>query len=180
MVATRLLDLVLLLSKEDSLVRQKYNFFVLPSDNWWSVFVFQRDASTMQVCWLTRGFLLIVQRFAISPTGQPMCIYGDPAYPLMVHLQAPFRQGRLTPQMQAYNDAMSEVRISVEWLFGDIINSFKFLDYKKNWRLNSAVWERCTWYVHCFEMPSLAFIKTKLHFFSNLTLRFRKNISSNF
>ena len=33
MVATRLLDLVLLLSKEDSLVTQKYNFFVLPSDN---------------------------------------------------------------------------------------------------------------------------------------------------
>ena len=135
MVATRLLDLVLLLSKEDSLVTQKYNFFVLPSDNWWSVFVFQRDASTMQVCWLTRGFLLIVQRFAISPTGQPMCIYGDPAYPLMVHLQAPFRQGRLTPQMQAYNDAMSEVRISVEWLFGDIINSFKFLDYKKKLKI---------------------------------------------
>jgi len=89
----------------------------------------------MQVCWLTRGFLLIVQRFAISPTGQPMCIYGDPAYPLMVHLQAPFRQGRLTPQMQAYNDAMSEVRISVEWLFGDIINSFKFLDYKKKLKI---------------------------------------------
>ena len=48
-----------------------------------------------------------------------------------VHLQAPFRQGRLTPQMQAYNDAMSEVQVSVEWLFGDIINSVKFLDYKK-------------------------------------------------
>ena len=33
MVATRPLDFVLLLSKEDSLVRQKYNFFVLQSDN---------------------------------------------------------------------------------------------------------------------------------------------------
>ena len=64
-----------------------------------------------------------------------MCIYGDPAYPLRVHLQAPFRQGRLTPQMQPYNDAMSEVRFSVEWLFGDIIDSFKFLDYKKNLKI---------------------------------------------
>ena len=60
------------------------------------------------------GGLNNLQIFAISPTGQPMCIYGDPAYPLRVHLQAPFRQGRLTPQMQAYNDVMSELRLSVE------------------------------------------------------------------
>ena len=26
---------------------------------------------------------------------------------------------------------MSEVRVSVEWIFGDIINYFKFLDLKK-------------------------------------------------
>ena len=37
--------------------------------------------------------------------------------------------------MQAYNDAMSEVWVSVEWLFGDIINSFKFLYYKKNLKI---------------------------------------------
>ena len=64
-----------------------------------------------------------------------MCIYGDPAYPLRVHLQAPFCQGCLTPQMQAYNDAMSEAQVSVEWLFGDIINSFKFPNYKNNLKI---------------------------------------------
>ena len=32
------------------------------------------------------------------------------------------------PQMEAYNEAMSSVRSSVEWLFGDIVNYFKFLD----------------------------------------------------
>ena len=64
-----------------------------------------------------------------------MCVYGDPAYPLRIHLQAPYRQGRLTQQMEDYNKAMSEVRVSVEWLFGDIINSFKFLDYKKNLKI---------------------------------------------
>ena len=31
--------------------------------------------------------------------------------------------------------ALSEVRVSVEWLFGDIINSFRFLDYKKNLKI---------------------------------------------
>ena len=64
-----------------------------------------------------------------------MCVYGDPAYPLRIHLQTPYRQGRLTQQMEDYNKAMSAVRVSVEWLFGDIINSFKFLDYKKNLKI---------------------------------------------
>ena len=31
--------------------------------------------------------------------------------------------------------ALSEVRVSVEWLFGDIINFFRFLDYKKNLKI---------------------------------------------
>ena len=37
--------------------------------------------------------------------------------------------------MKAYNTAMSAVRSSVEWLFGDIINYFKFLDFKKNLKI---------------------------------------------
>ena len=72
---------------------------------------------------------------AFSSTGEALCIYGDPAYPLRVHLQAPFRHAVLTPQMQLYNSSMSAVRTSVEWLFGDIINYFKFLDFKKNLKI---------------------------------------------
>ena len=72
-----------------------------------------------------------LQRYAVSPTGQSMCIYGDPAYPVRVHLQAPFRNVALTPQMQAFNTSMSSVRSCVEWLFGDIVNYFKFIDLKK-------------------------------------------------
>lgn len=79
--------------------------------------------------------LQCLQMFAFDLHGQPMCIYGDPAYPLRIHLQAPFRNRVLTPQMQAYNLAMSEVRSSVEWLFGDVINYFKFLDFKKNLKI---------------------------------------------
>ena len=42
--------------------------------------------------------------------------------------------------MEAYNKAMSAVRISVEWLFGDILNYSKFLDFKKNLKISlSAV-----------------------------------------
>ena len=81
------------------------------------------------------GLLNDMGNSAVSLVGQPMCVYGDPAYPLRIHLQAPYRQGRLTQQMEDYNKAMSEVRVSVEWLFGDIINSFKFLDFKKNLKI---------------------------------------------
>ena len=47
--------------------------------------------------------------------------------PWRIHLQAPFCNRVLTPQMQAYNSAMSEVRSSVEWLLGtsSIISSFR-------------------------------------------------------
>ena len=76
------------------------------------------------------GLLHDLQWFALSPTGQPMCIYGDLAYPLRVHLQTPFRHLPLAPPMQDYNES-----IAVEWLFGDITNFFKFLDYKKNLKI---------------------------------------------
>ena len=72
-----------------------------------------------------------LQNFAFDPVGRAMCLYGDPAYPLRVHLQAPFRVGILTRDMEMFNESMSAVRSSVEWLFGDIVNYFKFLDFKK-------------------------------------------------
>ena len=46
--------------------------------------------------------------------GQPMRIYGDPAYPLRVHLQGTFQGVALTPQMEMFNASMSSVRVSVE------------------------------------------------------------------
>ena len=43
-----------------------------------------------------------------------MALYGDPANPLRVHLQVPYRRAGMTPQMEAYNKATSADRISVE------------------------------------------------------------------
>ena len=81
------------------------------------------------------GLLNNLQRFAFSFTGQPMRLYGDLAYPLRIHLQIPFRNAVLTPAMQAFNSSMSAVRESVEWLFGDIINYFKFMDFNNNLKI---------------------------------------------
>ena len=88
------------------------------------------------------GLLRSLSNHSFSPAGQPLCIYGDPAYPLRVHLQAPFRNTveGLTPEQEAYNKSMSQVRASVEWIFGDIIKYFAFLDYKKDLKIGlSAV-----------------------------------------
>ena len=73
------------------------------------------------------------ERNAFSPvTGEATCIYADPAYPLQLHLQKPFREALLTAPMEQFNKSTSSVRTSVEWIFGDIVNSFKFQDCKKN------------------------------------------------
>ena len=75
-----------------------------------------------------------LQLHSFNPAGNPLCIYRDPAYPLRVHLQAPFR-GQLNQNQQDYNKAMSQVRTSVEWVFGDILNYFSFLDFKKDLKI---------------------------------------------
>ena len=87
------------------------------------------------------GLLDDLERNAFSPaTGEAMCIYGDPAYPLRLLLQQPFREAPLTAPMEQFNKSMSSVRTSVEWIFGDIVASFKFLGFKKNLKIGlSAV-----------------------------------------
>ena len=78
------------------------------------------------------GLLQDLEEYTFSTTGQPMCIYGDPAYPQRVHLQGSFRDAYLTAQKQLYNQSMNSVRTSVEWLFADVQNYFKFIEFKKN------------------------------------------------
>ena len=73
-----------------------------------------------------------LEHFAFNPARQPFCLYGDPAYPLRIHLQGPLKFGALTHQMQQYNAAMSAVRSFVDWLFGDVVTSFKFMEFEAN------------------------------------------------
>ena len=67
-------------------------------------------------------------------------LYGDPAYPLRPRLQGPFKGAHITRIQQQWNKAMSATRVSVEWIFGDIVNYLKFLDCRKNLKIKlSAV-----------------------------------------
>jgi hypothetical protein len=67
---------------------------------------------------------------ASAPANSYM--YGDPAYPLRAWLLSPYKGTNLTPKQTAFNTAMSSVRVTVEWSFGDIIRYWAFLDFKKN------------------------------------------------
>ena len=46
------------------------------------------------------GLLDDLEQHASSITREPMALYGDPAYPLRVHLQVPYRGAGITPQME--------------------------------------------------------------------------------
>ena len=84
------------------------------------------------------GLLNTLEREAYSPRGDVLCLCGDPAYPLRPYLMALCRIGEVpvfTADMVAFNEAMSSVRALVEWLFGDVSNSFRFIDFKKNLKL---------------------------------------------
>ena len=74
-----------------------------------------------------------LERSAFSPAGQLRL--WDAAYPLRIYLPAPFRNAALTAQMEAFISATSAGRFSGEWLFGDVISYFKFLDFKKNLKI---------------------------------------------
>ena len=47
----------------------------------------------------------------------------------------PFGGNNLTQEQKIWNMSMSSVRVSVEWLFGDIKNYFKFIDFKKDLKI---------------------------------------------
>ena len=81
------------------------------------------------------GLLPQLQQFSYDSNGNVLCIYGDPAYPLRRHLQAPFGGANLNAQEKAFNKSMSAARVSVEWIFGDVLNHFKFNDFKKNLKI---------------------------------------------
>ena len=77
------------------------------------------------------GLLDALQRYSVSPYGNTLCIYGDPAYALRPCFQAPFRGAVLTPDQQVWNKSIKEVRVSIEWIFGDIIITLSFWTLRK-------------------------------------------------
>ena len=56
------------------------------------------------------------------------------------HLQKPYQHPNLNERQLEFNRSLSSVQVSVEWVFGDIIDYFKLMDFKKNLKIGlSAV-----------------------------------------
>ena len=70
------------------------------------------------------GILPQLRLYSRTPAGDPLCIYGDMGYPLRMQLQT-----------QIFNTSMSSVKTSVEWVFGDIVNYFSFMDFRKSLKI---------------------------------------------
>ena len=80
------------------------------------------------------GLLPQLQQYCHTPNNIQLCIYGDMGYPIWPQLQTPFQGANIAPEYD-YNNAMSKVRTVEEWLFGDILNYKKFMDFKKNLKI---------------------------------------------
>jgi hypothetical protein len=102
----------------DYLQYERFDLATIPEPECRSNFRFDKDDIPLLAdagMLADSNLLNFLEQHAYSPDGEPMCIYGDPAYPLRVHLQASFRDVLMTPAMQEFNRSMSAVRVSVEW-----------------------------------------------------------------
>lgn len=73
------------------------------------------------------GLAALLDQHAFAPDGEPLVIYGDPAYALGPHLICPFKGIVLPDNQQAFNTEMSRVREAVEWGFADVTRQWAFL-----------------------------------------------------
>ena len=86
------------------------------------------------------SYLLGLSEFEdqMSAWDQDYYVYGDPAYGLSTHIQAPFDRISGSDVEQEYNASMSRARVSVEHVFGRIIKLFAFVDWKKKLQMMHA------------------------------------------
>ena len=56
-----------------------------------------------------------LQLHSFDGHGRPLCIYGDPAYPVTLHVQGPFKGAHLNNAQKDFNASMRSVRVTVEW-----------------------------------------------------------------
>lgn len=108
--------------------------------------------------------------------GNVLCLYGDPANQLRAHLRSPYKGNNLTNDQKCYNQSVSSVIVSVEWVFGDIINFSKSTDFKKFKNGSFSLWEN----VHSFRLTNAhtcLYGKLNISFFWTTATHIRETFS---
>jgi nuclease HARBI1 len=65
-------------------------------------------------------------------------VYGDPAYGCTERFVCPFDTVTMTQEQRGFNRKMSKVRVSVEWLYGDVTRYWATLDMKQQNRIQQT------------------------------------------
>ena len=78
-----------------------------------------------------------IAKFPRRDDGVPHVIYADQGYCVMPGIETPYADGDFDFEHEAYNQAMSSARISVEWEFGAILQNWAALDLKRMHQLMS-------------------------------------------
>ena len=79
------------------------------------------------------GLLNDLSRVGFNTRGEVLCLYGIQHTPSSQFNETllPGDVPVLTPEMEAFNTAMSSMRVSVEWLFNDVSNYASSLTLKR-------------------------------------------------
>lgn len=96
---------------------------------------------------MNQGCCKILQQNSVDINGDIYCIYGDCTYPVRLEFQGPVGVANLNADQRAWNEAMSSVRVSAKWLFRDIKSYVKFIDLKKNDKIQLSVIRKLFIYV---------------------------------
>lgn len=67
--------------------------------------------------------------------GKQYCIYGDSGYNQRDFMDVPFQGGALNADMRAFNKAMSEGRITIEWMFKEVKTFWTAVDFPRKLRV---------------------------------------------
>ncbi|KAJ0391836.1 hypothetical protein ATCC90586_011255 [Pythium insidiosum] len=71
------------------------------------------------------------ERLESNPAFHKKLIYGDPAYGCTNVFCCPYKGCRIDLPQKELNKAMSAVRVSVEWSYGQVTRLFSYLDFKR-------------------------------------------------
>ena len=91
----------------------------------------RHDAGVLQ----ESGLLEQLQQHLVLPGNEVHALYGDPVYPLSPLIMKGYQGAHLTAQQQAFNTSMSQIRMAVEWSFGDVATYWAYLNCKEQNKL---------------------------------------------
>ncbi|KIJ30245.1 hypothetical protein M422DRAFT_268296 [Sphaerobolus stellatus SS14] len=81
------------------------------------------------------GLFNLLDKHFWTPEGQPLYVYGNPAYSASAHIMPPFKGPVITPEQQTFNAAMSKIMEPVEWIFKEVTQQFSFLDFSHSQKI---------------------------------------------